>query len=162
VGDEKIKTSTQLIALVQRAKVGATLDLNVWRKGASLQLKAIIAESGAAAASPKTTSATGQGRTRDSEQVLKALGIQVRDLSAPERIRGYRGVPVTSVTEHGLAAEHVKAGDLIMKVNNVLIDTATEFSRNLAASAAVQMTGLLLSRDGKLISVNLPALPREE
>ena len=163
VNDEKIKTSAQLIALVQRAKVGESLSLNVWRKGKALQLKAVIAESGAATASSKIPpAAAGQGRTRDPEQILQALGIQVRDLSVPERMRGFRGVAVTGVTEQGLAAAYVKAGDLIVAVNNARIGAANEFFLHLAASAAVQITGLQLIREGKLIHVNLPALPREE
>ena len=159
VGDEKIKTSAQLIALVQRAKVGATLELNIWRKGESMKLKAIIEESGTPAASSKPT-ASNQGRTRDAEEVLKAQGIQVRDLSAPERMQGIRGVVVTVVDQQGLAADLVKAGDLIFAVDRARIDTAAEFSLHLAASAAVKMTGLLLVRDGVTINVNLPALPR--
>lgn len=163
VGDEKIKTSAQLIALVQRAKVGATLELNVWRKGELLKLKAVIAESGADIASSKLPSApAGQGRTHDPEQVLQALGIQVRDLSVPERMRGYRGVAVTAVTPNGLAAEQVKAGDLILAVNNARISGAADFFQHLAASAAVQITGLHLIRDGKLININIPAIPRQE
>jgi serine protease Do len=160
VGNEKIKTSAQLIALVQRAKVGATLELNIWRKGESMKLKAVIAESGTPGASSKAAPSSSQGRTRDAGQVLQALGIQVRDLTTPERMQGIRGVIVTSVTQQGLAANQIKAGDLIIAVNKARINGASEFSLHLAASAAVQITELLLVRDGALINVNLPALPR--
>jgi serine protease Do len=162
VDGEKIKTSAQLITLVQRAKVGRTLKLSIWRKGKSMELEAVIAESGAATADSKLPSApAGQGRTRDPEQILQSLGIQVRDLTVPERMRGFRGVAVTSVTNDGLAAGQVLPGDLIVAVNNTRIGGASEFFLHLAASAAVQNTGLHLIREGELITVNLPALPRQ-
>jgi serine protease Do len=163
VDDEKIKTSAQLISLVQRAKVGKTLVLTIWRKGKSLQLRAVIAESGADGYSAKDpVPPTDQGRIRDPEEVLQALGVQVRDLSVPERMRGFRGVVVVGVALDGLAAAHVKPGDLVVAVNNARIGSASEFFLHLAASAAVQTTGLHLIRDGKLVTVNLPALPRQE
>jgi len=163
LNDEKIHTATQLFSLVQRARVGDVIVLDVWRKGQPVQLKATIAESGAAGATTQVPAdPAGQARTRDPEEVLKALGIQVRDLSVPERLRGYRGVVVTTVTEHGLAAEQVKAGDIIVGVNNSRISGANEFFLHLAASAAVQDTGLHLIRDGEVLRVNLPALPRQE
>ena len=163
VDNEEIKTSAQLISLVQRAKVGKTVTLKTWRKGRAMELKAVIAESGVDAFSSKSpTPPTGQGRTRDPEEVLQALGVQVRDLSVPERMRGYRGVVVVGIALDGLAAEQMKPGDLVVAVNNTRIGSASEFFLHLAASAAVQTTGLHVIRDGKLITVNLPALPRQE
>ena len=160
---EKIRTSTQLFSLVQRARVGEVITLDVWRKGTPIKLKATIAESGAAAASGQLSSApAGQGRTRDPEEVLKALGIQVRDLSVPERLRGYRGVAVTAVAENGLAASQVRVGDLILGVNNSRVSSASEFFLHLAASAAVQDTSLQVFREGQVLRLNLPALPRAE
>ena len=164
VNDEKIRGSAQLLSLVQRAKVGDVIVLDVWRKGTTLQLKATIAESGAAGSSAPLPAApvSGQGRTRNPEDVLQALGIAVRDLSNPERLRGYHGVVVTGVAENGLAAEQVKAGDLVVAVNSSRIGGAGEFFLHLAASAAVQDTSLHLVREGQVLRVNLPALPRQE
>jgi S1-C subfamily serine protease len=93
---------------------------------------------------------------------LKALGIQVRDLSVPERLRGYRGVVVTSVAENGLAAAQVRVGDLVIGVNNLRVGSASEFFLHLAASAAVQDTSLQVFREGQVLRLNLPALPRQE
>jgi S1-C subfamily serine protease len=155
---EKIHTSTQFFSLIQRAKVGDVMTLDVWRKGKSLQLKATTAESGG---SPQPlTAPPAQGRTREPEEVLKTLGIQARDLSGSERGRGYRGVVVTEVAANGLAATQVQTGDLIIAVNNARIGGANEFFLNLAASAAVQDTSLHLIREGQVLRVNLPALPR--
>ncbi len=163
VNGEKIHSSAQLLSLVQRAKVGDVIVLDVWRKGTAVQLRATIAESGAAGSSaPLPPPTSGQGRTRNPDEAIKALGIAVRDLSDLERLRGFRGVLVTGVAENGLATEQVKAGDLVVAVNNARIGAANEFSLHLAASAAVQDTNLQLVREGRVLRVNLPALPREE
>jgi serine protease Do len=163
VNGEKIRTSTQLFSLVQRTRIGETLTLDVWRKGESLQLKAVITENNAPEAQTKTpaTSST-QGRTYDPEQVLQALGIQVRDLYVQERMLGFRGVAVVGVVQHALAAEHIKPGDLIVAVNNSRISGANEFFLHLAASAAVQDTSLHLVREGQVLRINLPAIPRRQ
>ena len=163
LNDEKIHTATQLFALVQRSRVGDVIHLDVWRKSQSLDIKATIAESGAATSGPlPSAAAANQGRTREPEEVLKALGIEVRDLSVPERLRGYRGVAVTAVAENSLAAAQLKAGDLILAVNNLRISGASEFFQQLAASAAVQDTRLQIFREGQVLLLNLPALPQQK
>ncbi|RYD20072.1 MAG: PDZ domain-containing protein [Verrucomicrobiaceae bacterium] len=163
VDGEKIKSFTQLFSYVERAKVGQQITLDVWRKGESVQLKATIAERGTlvpGTQSPATP--PGQGQTHDPEEVLKALGVEVRDLDVPERMRGFRGVVVTGVADSGLAKELLTAGDLVVAVNNSRISSASEFFLYLAASAAVQDTTLHVLREGIVIRVNLPAVPRKE
>jgi Do/DeqQ family serine protease len=158
---EKIRSASQLFALVQGTRIGNEVTLGVWRKGQMLELKTVITESGApGATTPPPAAAAGQGRTRDPEQVLQALGIEVRDLSVPERMRGFRGVVVTRIGSGGLANGVVQPGDLIIAVNNARVGGASEFFLHLAASAAVQDTALFLIRDGKSARVTLPALPR--
>jgi Do/DeqQ family serine protease len=162
VNSEKILTSTQLFSIVQRTKVGTAISLDVWRKGKPVQLKAIITESGISTSKMPSTTPSAQGRTHEPEEVLQALGIQVRELSLPERLSGYRGAVASGVTPNGLAGALVKTGDLIIAVNNTRFDGVREFFLHLAASAAVQDTSLQLIREGKIISVNLPAIPRKE
>ena len=161
LNDEKIHSATQFFALVQRARVGDVITLDVWREGKSMEIKATIAESGAAA-SGQPPAAANQGRIRDPEEILKALGIQARDLSVPERLRGYRGVVVTAVAGKNPVAAQVKVGDLIVGVNNSRISGANEFFLHLAASAAVQDTSLQVVREGEVIHLNLPAVPRQD
>jgi S1-C subfamily serine protease len=132
------------------------VSLEVWRKGTMIQLRAVIAESSAAAAPPQTP----QGRPRDPEEILQALGIEVRDLSVPERMRGYRGVVVTSIAGETLAAGVLQPGDLVVAVNNSRVHSANEFFLHLAASAALQDTSLQIVRNGRSSQVTLPAVPR--
>ncbi len=161
--DEKIHSTTQLLSLLQRAKVGSVINLDIWRKGKVLQIPATIAEAGVPNqfTGPQLDPG-GQGKIKDPDEVLKALGIGVRDLMAAERMRGYQGVVVTAVSDDGLAKDQVRPGDLIVTVNNSRINNADEFSLYLAASAAVQDTILHIFRNGKVVRVILPALPREE
>ncbi len=163
VKGEKIRTAKQLFALVQRAKVGEVIDLDVWRKGKQLTLKATIVDSSTSSAetSAPVVDPAAQGRTHDPDEVLQTLGIDVRDLSVQERLRGFRGVIVTAVTPAGLAASQVQPGDLIFAVNNTRIGGAGEFFLHLAASAAVQDTSLHLVRNGQVARVNVPAVPRD-
>ncbi|NQX02881.1 hypothetical protein HQ447_19665, partial [bacterium] len=130
----------------------------------ALTLQATITESGADAESTTRAPASGstvQGQIQNPEQVLQALGIQVRDLSVPERMRGFRGVVVTAVAENGLAVDRVQAGDLVLAVNHSRISGAREFFVYLAASAAAQATGLHLIREGQLVNVTLPPVPQQ-
>jgi Do/DeqQ family serine protease len=158
---EKILSASQLFTLVQGTRIGNEITLGVWRKGQMLELKTVITESGAPGASaPTPAPGAGQGRTRDAEEVLQAMGIEVRDLSVPERMRGFRGVVVTRILSGGLANGIVRPGDLILSVNNARVSGASEFFLYLAASAAVQDTTLIIFRDGKSVRVTLPALPR--
>jgi serine protease Do len=163
VNAETIRTSTQLLSLVQRSRVGDAVTLDVWRKGEALQLKATIAESGVARPSSQAAGGNAdQGRMPDRDEVLRAMGIQVRDLSDSELQRGFRGVVVMGVADGGLAAGQVKTGDLILAVNNSRIASSSEFFLNLAAFAAVQETTLHVVREGQVVRVDLPAVPRGE
>lgn len=162
VNGEKIRNAAQLLARVQRARVGDILKMEIWRKGEILDLEAGIVESGGATALNNSPGDRAKrGKTLDPESILQALGIQVRDLSAYEQQRGFRGVLVTGIVKNGLGSAHLQTGDLIVAVNNARINGADEFLKNLAASAAVQSTSLQLFRDGQLISVDIPAFPRE-
>jgi len=161
--DKKIKSATQLFKLVQNTRDGDSVKLGVWRAGQSLELTAVISESGIAG-TPAVQAPRGpnQGRTRDVQEILQAIGIEVRDLSVPERMQGFRGVVVTGLVANGLAASQLKPGDLIMAVNNSRISGANEFFLNLAASAAVQDTTLYVVRAEKVLRVTIPAIPRKD
>ncbi|RYD22627.1 MAG: PDZ domain-containing protein, partial [Verrucomicrobiaceae bacterium] len=162
VDGQPIQSFTKLFSHVERTKVGQQITLDVWRKGASVELKATIAERGADVAPKLPVAPSGQGQTHDPDEVLKAIGLEVRDLDVPERMRGFKGVVVNGVSQGGLAKDLLAPGDLIVAVNNSRMSSATEFFLYLAASAAVQDTTLHVLREGIVIRVNLPAVPRKE
>ncbi|MEI6175899.1 MAG: trypsin-like peptidase domain-containing protein [Verrucomicrobiota bacterium] len=161
--DKKIKSAAQLFKLVQNTRDGDSVKLGVWRAGQSLELTAVITESGISG-TPTAQAPRGanQGRARDVQEILQAIGIEVRDLSVPERMQGFRGVVVTGLATNGLAANQLKPGDLIMAVNNTHISGANDFFLNLAGSAAVQDTTLYVVRSEKVLRVIIPAIPRKD
>ena len=161
--DEEIHSTGQLLSLLQRANVGSNLTLQIWREGQELEITATIAEAGVAPARPQPAeNPSGQSQARDPDEVLRAIGIQVRDLISPELAQGFRGVVVSRLTPGGLAVAKILPGDLILAVNNARIQDANQFSLHLAASAAVQETTLDVFRRGKVERVTLPPLPRKQ
>ena len=160
---EAILSTGQLLTLLQRAKVGSAIDLEIWRAGEEMKISATIEEAGSAIVTPPVPAdPTAHGQTREPEEVLNAIGIQVRDLIVAERAQGFAGVVVTGVTEAGLGKSKVVPGDLIVAVNNSRIHESRQFALILGASAAVQDTSLDIFRNGKVVRVFIPALPRKE
>lgn len=158
---EKIRSATQLFTLVQGTSSGEEAVLKVWREGRETELKAVIAESGDVSPGARMLDGgSDQADSREPEEVLQALGIDVRDLSVPERMRGLRGVVITNISADGLAERFLQPEDLVFGVNNTQISSAREFFMMLAASAAVQDTSLQLVRDGRALAVTLPAMQR--
>lgn len=151
VDGQKIHNSSQLLALLQRSKVGTKLSLDVWRKGETLTLNATTGESGS----------TVPAAAQSPEEALKAVGIEVRDLTDQERLARYRGVVVTTVARTGLAVGKLRPGDVIIAVNNSPISNASEFSLYLAASAN-QDISLHLIRGGQVYQVRLPAATNQQ
>jgi hypothetical protein len=139
--------------------VGDGVILEVWRKGETIEVRAVIGESGAAPTPPPGRE-NGLGRGGDPEEILQALGLEVRDLSVHERMRGFHGVVVTKVSENGAAAGRLQAGDLILAVNQSHMHTAVEFFLQLTASLAVQDTVLHIIRGGRSARITLSAIPR--
>jgi serine protease Do len=158
---EKVSSSSQLITLVQRSPVGKDATIEVWRKGEMLELKTRIRESGTAETTAKRTP-SNPSKSLNSDEVLNAIGLEVRDLSAPEALHGFRGVVATRVTESAIVAGKVLPGDLIVAVNNTQISNTNEFYLHLAASASVQATTLQIIRHGESQRIDIPDLPRGE
>jgi len=157
---ERIESMGQLMALIQRTKIGQEVPLTVWRKGQVLTLKAVISEG--AATATREEPAASKNRARDPDEVLQAVGIEVRDLVVQERLRGFRGVVATRVLASGLAAGKIQPGDLIGAVNQAAVGSANEFFIYLAASIADQPTTLTVLREGRVERIELPALPPKE
>jgi S1-C subfamily serine protease len=154
---EAIRSREQLITRVQRTRIGRRVPLVVTRQGRQVKLEATIAES-----QPEPEAGPVQGKTRDIQEVLEAVGVQVRDLSAQERRLSFSGVVVERVSSGGLALNRLKPGDLITAVNRYEVRSAKEFYQYLAASAGVQTTSIAFMREDKTGRVDLPAVPRKE
>ncbi len=147
-----IQSYAQLFAMVQGSEVGDVADITIWRAASQLKLAAVIAES-----SPSNgTASLDSSQAEQIERVLKAIGVEVRGLSIPERMRGYRGVVVTGVRPQSLAEGRLQVGDMIYAINGARFSTAVDFFMKLAASAAEQETQMQLLRGGEMVQLMLP------
>jgi serine protease Do len=149
-----VKDTAHLISLVQRSKIGNTVKMEVWRNGNATEIEATIAE---ATSDPVYTEIPPDGKTNDNMEILRSVGVEVRDLTAPELALGYRGVLVTRILPNGQAADNLMPGDLIVSLNSSQISNPNEFYLHLAASAAVQATSLQIIRRGVPMRLSLPS-----
>ncbi len=94
-------------------------------------------------------------------EILRKMGVEVRELSTNEKLRGFRGVVVTKLLSDGNAAGILKPGDLIVALNNSQITGSNEFYLHLAASAAVQATSLHILREDAPQRLVLPVVENE-
>lgn len=152
---KEIASLEELFTLVQRSRVGAEVQIDVWRAGEVVTLTTTISE---APPEPEPRpSASTQGRTRDTREVLRAIGVVVRELGG-----GRAGVVVETIYRGTLAENRLQRGDVIFAINQHRVSSTLDFYQHMAASAAAQTTTLQLLRDGREVRVTLPALPREE
>jgi serine protease Do len=158
-GGRRVRNYTHLLAIVQASRVGEAVELKVWRDGGMLEIKVVIGESVPANFDQDADSAPSTLDAKQVERVLYAMGIEVRALSIPERMRGYSGVLVTSLQPTGLAAELLQRGDLVVALNGRRISTARDFFLRLVDSALKGQTHLVVVRAGSQIEVTLPMVP---
>lgn len=151
---EPVRDTAHLISLVQRSGIGKKVRMGVWRNGESVELQAVISE---ATSPPVYSPIIPDEKTKDNLEILKNVGVEVRDLTGSERGLGYRGVLVTALLPEGQAAGVLRPGDLIVSLNSSRISGANEFYQLLAASAAVQATSLSVLREGVSLHIILPA-----
>lgn len=150
----KVGDYSRLFAMVQASRVGESVDLRIWRAGSELELTAVIAESTPSMAQRSDP----EPAAGEMERILRAIGIEVRELSIHERMRGYRGVVVTSVGEDGLATGRLLTGDLIFALNGSRITGAVEFFLQLSSSVIKGPSQLRVLRSGEMVQVMLPQL----
>ncbi|MFT3991040.1 MAG: trypsin-like peptidase domain-containing protein [Luteolibacter sp.] len=157
-----VHSCPQLIELVRSAKIGESIHMVIERGGEEIKVKVTIAESPTGNVGYQEIQPDNSARARKPLEVLQTLGVEVRDVTVPERQLGYQGAVVKNVLAAGTAAGKIQPGDLVLKINNSQINSAREFYISLAASAAVQDTTLTVSRDGREFPVTLPAVPRAD
>ena len=151
--DEIVKDTAHLISLVQRSSIGKKIKVDVWRKGQLIALEATIKE---ATTAPVYSEVSMDKKTRDNIEILRGVGVEVRDLTDAERALGSSGVLVTRILDQGKAMGILLPGDLILSLNNSRISGSNEFYLHLVASVAVRSTSLTVLREGKPLLLNLP------
>ncbi len=152
---EPIDSITKMFTLVQRSRVGETVDIGVWRDGRTLTLQARIEEARPEVSEPEEPVSPGPTSRLEVAEVLRKVGVVTRE---PQD--GRIGVIVTEILADSLAAGNLIVGDRIVGINGTTISSVTEFERQLVASAAAQATTLQLVRGNRALRLTLPSLSR--
>ena len=120
-----IETTRDLPRLVGASKVGARASVTVWRRGQQLEVPVTIV----ALEDEKAEAAKPQPNKPAPGAAPNALGLHVSNLSAEQRrsLRLEGGVVVDS-SEGRAATAGVRAGDIILQMNNVEIKDAAQFN----------------------------------
>lgn len=157
-GDRDVLSRKHLFNLIQRSKVGTKVTIKVWREGELLTLDTTIIDADEAVANVREEPET---RSASDEEIVKAIGLQVRDFDIVARAQGAQGVWIAGVIPGSLAEKRtLQRGDVIQSINGVQVSSASRFYASLLASAAVQPTTLIGRRGRNPFRVTFPAVPR--
>ena len=137
-----IEKSSDLPRLVGATKPGTRATLTVWRKGASKDVTLTIAE-----LEPEKT-AKKDDRKIKPEQRANALGLVVSDLTdAQKKELKIDGGVIVDATEGPAARSGLRAGDVILQLNNNDVRDARQFNA-LVAKLEPRKTTVVLVRRG--------------
>jgi len=147
--ERPIERSTDLPRLVGGTKPGAEVPLSVWRKGAMVELTVTVAEM-----QPEQTARGPGGRPGAAPGAApaaqsNALGLVVADIPEERRnqLRIKGGLLVESV-EGAAARAGLRAGDVILSLNNQDVGSAAQFNE-MAAKLDPAKTHIMLVRRGE-------------
>jgi serine protease Do len=158
-----IEKSSDLPRLVGATRPGAKVGMQVWRKGATRDLQVTVGESepdrAQRAQRPGSPGQGGQGG-QAAPAVANALGLVVADLSEERRtqLRVKGGVQVESAEGLGARAG-IRAGDLILSLNNQDVTGARQFNELVAKLDKARTHVLLVRRGDSASFVPIKPLP---
>ncbi len=144
-----IERSSDLPRLVGGTAPGAKVPVQVWRRGESKTLTITVAEMApdqVAGRGPRPTPPRSEG---PAPSAVNALGLVVADIPAERRqqLRLRNGVIVESA-EGPAARAGLRAGDIVMGLNNQEVTGARQFAE-MAAKLDPAKTAVLLVRRGE-------------
>jgi serine protease Do len=136
-----IDRSSDLPRLVGSTKPGSNSVVTVWRKGANRDLKIIVAEM----ETEKT--AKREEKKPKVEQVANALGLLVSDLTdAQKKELKIDGGVLVDGAEGAATRAGLRAGDVVLRLNNTDVKDAKQFATLVAKLDAKKMAVLLVRR----------------
>ena len=139
-----IEKSSDLPRMVGNTKPGARSTVTVWRKGAAKELSLTIAEM-----EPDNKVAKREEKSIKPEQPVNTLGLVASDLTdAQKKELKVDGGAVVDTAEGAAARAGLRAGDLILRVNNTDVKDSKQFNA-LVAKLEPKKTVLLLVRRGE-------------
>ena len=137
-----IESQSDLPRIVGGTKPGTKATMNVWRKGAARDLQVTVVEM----AQEQQTARRGEPPPR-SAAPANALGLTVSDLP-PERLKEMKikGAVQVDAVEGPAASAGLRAGDLILSVNNVDVVNAKQFNDQAAKLDRKRNVAVLVRR----------------
>ncbi len=137
-----IDKATDLPRMVGSTKPGTRAAMTVWRKGANRDLPITVAEM-----EPEKI-AKSESKKAQSSPAVNSLGLGVNDLTDAEKreLKIDGGVVVDAVEGSSLRAG-LRAGDIILRINNTDVENAKQFNA-LVAKLEQKKTAVLLVRRG--------------
>ncbi|MFT5532440.1 MAG: serine protease Do [Burkholderiaceae bacterium] len=136
-----IDRSSDLPRLVGGTKPGSSSVLTIWRKGASRDLKVTVAEM-----EPEKV-AKREDKKPKAEQAANALGLLLSDLTdAQKKELKVEGGVVIDGAEGAALRAGLRAGDVVLRLNNTDVKDAKQFAGLVAKLDAKKMAVLLVRR----------------
>lgn len=136
-----IDKSSDLPRMVGSTKPGTRSTVTVWRKGASRDLSLTIIEKDVEKAAKK------EDKKAKPEQAANALGLIVSDLSEAQKkeLKVEGGVTVDAA-EGAATRAGLRAGDVILRLNNTDVKDAKQFNALVAKLEAKKLAVVLVRR----------------
>lgn len=142
---QPIETTRDLPRLVGAAKIGTRASVTVWRRGAQLDVPVTIV----ALEDDKATAATKPAPGKPAPGAApNVLGLNVSNLSPEQRrILKIEGGVIVDASEGRAATAGVRAGDVILQMNNVEIKDAAQFNGLAAKLDPKKSVAVLVRRE---------------
>ena len=136
-----IEKSSDLPRMVGNIKPGTRSTVTVWRKGASRDLSLVVTE-----LEPEKVTKREDKKARP-EVAANALGLVVADLPEPQkRELKVDGGVVVEAAEGAAGRAGFRAGDVILRLNNIDIKDSRQFNGLVAKLEAKKLAVLLVRR----------------
>ena len=142
INGKKVKTTTELRAIIANHNPGDTVELTIYREKEKKKIKVGIAE---APDSVKIKSDDEDGRVIDLGMVLKNNS---RSMAKQYNLDTSEGIVIVDVERGGVAYEHrLREGDVILGVNRTRIDSVSQFRKIMSQKSGATVF-LTINRNG--------------
>jgi serine protease Do len=138
-----IEKSADLPRQVGASTIGSKATVTVWRKGQQVDIPVTIAMLD----EDKATTAKATPKKPKPETVANAVGLHVSNLTDAQRKEAKVEGVLVDAAEGAAAQAGIKAGDMILQVNNVEVKEAKQFNDMVAKLDPKKPVALLVRRD---------------
>ena len=149
--EQPVERSSDLPPIVGRTRVGREVEVEILRNGESMTLKVTTDEL------PDDETRVAAARTPEGVEATK-LGLTVRDMTDEERASSdaaEEGVVVGEVSAGPAERAGIRAGDLILMLNNQKVANSDDFRRRAAELPDGKAVPVLVQRQGNPIFLAL-------